>query len=57
MLMMRVRLSYAKRLLKADTLKPIGEVAVKCGFDDLAYFSRIFKQAFGLTPSQYRKQI
>ena len=56
MLMMRVRLSYAKRLLKADPSKSVGEIAMKCGFDDLAYFSRIFKQAFDMTPSQYRKQ-
>lgn len=54
--MMRVRLSRAKRLLKADVQMPIGEVALRCGFDDVAYFSRIFKQAFDLTPSQYRKQ-
>ena len=54
--MMRVRLAYAKRLLKADVLMPVGDVALKCGFDDVAYFSRVFKQAFDLTPSQYRRQ-
>ena len=54
--MMRVRLSRAKRLLKADVLMPIGDVAQRCGFDDVTYFSRIFKQTFDMTPSQYRKQ-
>jgi YesN/AraC family two-component response regulator len=53
---MRVRMSYAKRLLKADILRPVGDVALKCGFDDVAYFSRIFKQTFDITPTQYRRQ-
>ncbi|MDO4511769.1 MAG: ATP-binding protein [Bacteroidales bacterium] len=35
---------------------PIGEIAMQCGFDDSAYFSRIFKQLHGVTPSQYRKK-
>jgi AraC-like DNA-binding protein len=53
---MNVRLSRAKRLLKADIQKPVGDVALKCGFDDVAYFSRVFKQTFDVTPTQYRKQ-
>lgn len=52
---MRLRLAYAKRLLKSDVTMPIGDVAQRCGFDDLPYFSRIFKQQFEMTPSQYRK--
>ena len=52
---MRLRLSYAKRLLKSDVTMPIGDVAQRCGFEDVAYFSRIFKQQFDMTPSQYRK--
>ena len=53
---MQLRLARAKRLLKADENTPIGNVALRCGFDDVAYFSRIFKQTFQMTPSQYRKQ-
>ncbi len=30
------------------------EVAYKCGFDDVASFSRAFKRTFSLSPSQYR---
>ena len=52
---MRLRLVYAKRLLKSDVTLPIGNVAQRCGFEDVAYFSRIFKQQFDMTPSQYRK--
>lgn len=54
---MQLRLARAKRLLKADVNMAIGDVAQRCGFDDVAYFSRIFKQTFDITPSQYRKQI
>ncbi len=54
--MMRLRLIKAKRLLKCNPELSVGHVATKCGFDDIAYFSRIFKQNCGMTPSQYRKQ-
>ncbi|MGM7628888.1 AraC family transcriptional regulator [Serratia marcescens] len=30
------------------------EVANRCGFTDVNYFCRVFKQKTGLTPSQYR---
>ena len=53
---MRLRLARSRRLLKADVNMPVGEVALRCGFDDVAYFSRIFKQTFQMTPTQYRKQ-
>ena len=55
--MMQVRIAKAKRLLRADVNMPIGDIAAKCGFDDVAYFSRIFKQQTDTTPSQYRKMI
>ena len=52
---MKLRLARAKRLLKADITMSVGDVALKCGFDDMGYFSRVFKQSFDMTPSQYRK--
>ena len=50
---MRIRLEQAKRLLSDSTLQ-VSEVAYKCGFDDVASFSRAFKRTFSLSPSQYR---
>lgn len=44
----------AQRLLTSD--KQIGEIAWSLGFEDTNYFIRVFKQIFGLTPNQYRKQ-
>lgn len=50
----RVRMNYACRLLK-QTDKTVGEVAMACGFDDMGYFGRVFKNSFNCTPSQFRK--
>ena len=51
---LNLRLNRAKKLL-ITTQKQIGEVAMDCGFNDFAYFSRTFKKEFGITPSQYQR--
>jgi AraC-like DNA-binding protein len=50
-----VRLRYARRLLKQqDTLHlPIHEIALMCGYYDVAYFCRIFRRETGSTPTEY----
>ena len=45
----------AKNLLNAPELS-ISEAAYKLGFENLPYFSRLFKKEVGLSPNQYRKQ-
>ena len=45
----------AKRMLSSNDM-PIGDIAMQCGFEDVGYFGRVFKQTFGMTPSQYRKK-
>jgi two-component system sensor histidine kinase ChiS len=55
--LIHIKLSKAKRLLDAPENLPIGDIAMKCGFEDCAYFSRLFKQTFDMTPSQYRKRV
>lgn len=47
------RLENSKALLKNKNT-PIAEVATEVGFDDYNYYTRVFKQRYGLTPSQYR---
>lgn len=54
--MLRLRLLRVRKLLVAQPEKPIGDVAASCGFFDNANFSRVFKQTFGLTPSQARRE-
>lgn len=50
----------AKRLERcADELalspqRPIGDVAMRWGFNDFSHFSRTFKSKFGLPPRDYR---
>lgn len=49
------RLQLAARLLN-NINREIGEVALRCGFNSLSYFTRRFKRRFGLTPSAYQQQ-
>lgn len=47
------RLLAAKQLIWAGT--PLEKVSVQVGFSDYATFYRAFKQAFGVSPRQFRK--
>lgn len=46
----------AAMLLLRNSDQKILAVAMDCGFNDFAYFSRSFKRAIGCTPSAYRRQ-
>jgi signal transduction histidine kinase/DNA-binding response OmpR family regulator len=49
-----IRLSAAKKLLETTSLH-ISEIAYQCGFNNPAWFSRAFKDEFGVSPSDFRK--
>jgi PAS domain S-box-containing protein len=51
----RARINHACALLKSAR-EPIADVALQCGYADQAAFTRAFKKAVGLTPSQYQKR-
>jgi len=51
---LKVRLGKAGQILSRST-KPIGEIAMNCGFNDFAYFSRAFKKEFGMTPTSFQR--
>jgi len=51
-----VRISNAKKLLESTDLKNY-EISLKIGYEDPAYFSKLFKKITGLTPREYRKSI
>ena len=51
----RIRMNEAKELLSKTDI-PIGEIALKTGFSESQYFSTVFKQETGLTPSQFKDQ-
>ncbi len=48
-----LRIAKAKELL-TNTDQKIQEVSECCGFNNPYYFSKVFKQSVGLTPSEYR---
>lgn len=47
------RISYAKHLLRTTSLQ-IQTVSLHCGIMDVHYFSKLFKQKTGMTPSAFR---
>jgi len=49
-----IRINKAVALLELDDLN-ISQIAVQTGFDDIYYFSRVFKQIKGVSPSAYRE--
>lgn len=51
----KCRLEYARKLLDATTLS-ISEVAEQSGFKHSRNFSTVFKNAMGMSPSDYRKK-
>lgn len=48
------RLKRAKAMLQTGN-KSISEVAFDCGFKNSSHFSRVFREKFSLTPSNYQK--
>jgi transcriptional regulator GlxA family with amidase domain len=51
----RLRIEDAKRRLEG-TNAPVDEISWRVGYEDPAFFRRLFKRTTGLTPSTYRKQ-
>lgn len=49
------RLDYAKQLITTTSYN-ISKIVYDCGFENLAHFSRVFKDKFGKSPSQYRNE-
>lgn len=50
------RLEHACKMLKKSDLT-IMDIQIACGFDSPGYFSRVFKQKFDMSPSEFRKAI
>lgn len=46
------RLTMAKSLIENGDFNSIGEVAMSVGYEDALYFSRAFKDKYGMTPSE-----
>lgn len=51
-----IRMEKAKELL-AETDKKILEISKEVGYDNEKHFMKLFKSTFGISPSEYRKNI
>lgn len=56
-LILNSRLDYAKNLIFLNSDLKIKDIALSCGFEDISYFCKAYKQKFGITPSEYKKNI
>ena len=51
-----IRIQKAQQLLR-ESERSITEIADLCGFGNITYFEKVFKEATGQTPVQYRKNV
>jgi AraC-like DNA-binding protein len=51
-----VRLNHGRALLR-DPRLGIGDIALRCGYDDLSAFGKAFRRRFGMTPRDWRMTV
>ena len=51
----RVRIEAAKKLLE-NSNDNIEQIAMKCGYDDIGFFRKIFKRHVAINPKEYQKK-
>lgn len=51
----QLKITKAKQMLRFTKVS-MEEIGIKCGIGEANYFSRLFRQVEGITPSAYRKQ-
>lgn len=49
-----VRLEHAVQLLEGTRMSVL-QISLECGYSNVTYFNRVFKEKFGRTPTIYRK--
>jgi AraC-like DNA-binding protein len=54
----RQRVQACAREMGEDArgVRPITEIALSCGFNNLSHFSRVFREHMGMSPSEYRRR-
>lgn len=48
------RMHQAEKLLETTDYK-IVDIGIRCGFSEMSYFAKSFRELYGCSPSQYRK--
>jgi AraC-like DNA-binding protein len=51
------RLERARPLLLQTPKRPVADIVYACGFDSLSTFYRSFRNAFGMSPADFRKSV
>ena len=51
----KIRIDYAKELLMLNQYS-VSEIAAMTGYENVYYFSRIFKEITGMSPTEFRKK-
>ena len=51
-----LRLEHAAELLRFQPEFSVTEIAFCCGFSDVAYFSRVFRKKYAVSPRDFRKK-
>ena len=54
-LIRNMKMDYAQKLVRTTSMS-IGNIAAKCGYDSFAYFTRVYKSIYGVSPSRDRLQ-
>ena len=49
------RIRQARRLLSSTSFS-VGEIATRCGYENIYYFSTVFHKKVGISPTEFRRQ-
>ena len=49
-----VRLQHAAQALREQPEKTVMEIALDCGFQNATYFNRVFREKYGVCPTEWR---
>jgi YesN/AraC family two-component response regulator len=52
----RMKIHHACELIREFPSLQLAEISDKLGFNDVYYFSKVFKRITGIAPSSYRKE-
>ena len=51
----KLKMDYARRILEIEKKLSISEISKYCGYENVSYFTSLFKKHFGTPPATYRR--